>query len=81
MICLSDIYVFAIDVGKPENIGWADSMGNNGGVQTLESQLVEVGKMLSADVPVVLDFEAPIWVPHRNDFFEFNKARGGIENV
>ncbi len=77
---MATAYVLAIDVGKAENLGWADSEGNKGGHTTLEEQLAYAGAKLADGQPVALGFEAPIWVPLRDDLKTFNKSRGGVES-
>ncbi|MUM76882.1 hypothetical protein GKC30_04455 [Pseudodesulfovibrio sp. F-1] len=77
---MATAYVLAIDVGKAENLGWADSEGNRGGYTTLEEQLAYAGAKLADGQPVALGFEAPIWVPLRDDLTTFNKSRGDLES-
>ena len=77
---MATAYVLAIDVGKAENLGWADSEGNRGGYSTLKEQLAYAGAKLAEGKPVALGFEAPIWVPLRDELTTFNKSRGGVES-
>jgi hypothetical protein len=60
------ITVFAIDVGAPHkgNLGWANADGRTGG--DLDKCINEVNKVLPAG-PVALGFEAPLYVPVRDD--------------
>jgi len=71
--------IFAIDVGSPKNLGWANSRGGSGTYETLEAALQEVGKELSDGGSAAIGFEAPTWVPRRPNLLEINKSRGGVE--
>ncbi len=73
------VYVFCVDVGSPNNVGWADSEGNAGGPAAFEGALLNVSRRLQRGELVALGFEAPIWTPRRSEFARLTSSRGGAE--
>ena len=72
-------FTLAIDVGKPENVGWASSEhpttvhgGFDQAISFLAAHLKEEGR-------ATIGFEAPIWTPRRANLENITKARGGVE--
>ncbi|WP_146037371.1 hypothetical protein [Novosphingobium guangzhouense] len=70
--------VAAIDVGSALKMGWSTSTGLSGcGEPTI--LLDAIASAISADEPVAIGFEAPLWVPRRRPFPTMTANRGGIE--
>jgi hypothetical protein len=67
--------VAAIDIGKPSNIGWAIDQPAATGTN-LDRCVDELASALAAG-PVALGFEAPQFVPLRDDPMLLTKARPG----
>jgi hypothetical protein len=75
----SEPFTLTIDVGKPQNVGWASSDhptevhgGFDQAISRLAAHLNEEGR-------ATLGFEAPVWTPRRVNFDDITKARGGVE--
>jgi hypothetical protein len=67
--------VAVIDIGKPENIGWAiDDPAQDG--NDLDRCIDIVADALRSG-PVTLGFEAPMFVPYRTEWRKLTKARTG----
>jgi hypothetical protein len=66
--------IFVIDVGAPhkDNLGWANSDGRTG--TDLDKCIVTVNEAVTVG-PVALGFEAPLYVPVRDDPNSLLKAR------
>ena len=74
-------YVLCIDVGGPENIGWADANGGDGTGANLGEALDRLAEWLLTGRRVALGFEAPIWTPSRPDLAVITRNRGGVEKA
>lgn len=75
-----DIVVGAIDVGAPKNIGWAIVSGDDvehGG--DLDEFIAKFAKA-SAGKPSALGFEAPMFLPCRENWRDMTKQRNGDNN-
>jgi hypothetical protein len=74
-------FVLCIDVGGPENIGWANSDGDDGTGANLGEALDRLSEYLRDGGGVALGFEAPIWTPTRMEFARITARRGGVETT
>ncbi len=72
-----DIVVGAIDVGSPKNIGWAiiDSAGAQAG-QDLD-EFIELFAKAAENKPSALGFEAPLFIPCRDELSRITAQRSG----
>lgn len=73
--------VLCVDVGGPENIGWADGNGADGTGADLGLALDRLSDHLSNGGMVALGFEAPIWTPMRTSLARITSRRGGVETT
>jgi hypothetical protein len=81
----SRTFTLAIDVGKPENVGWASSEHPTevhvGFDQAIFDQAINrLAAHLQEDGRATIGFEAPIWTPRRATLNDITKARGGVES-
>lgn len=69
--------IAAIDIGSPkkENLGWAALPSQKTGKDIEE--LIELVTSHLPEGPVALGFEAPVWVPMRDDVTKLTNARKG----
>jgi hypothetical protein len=72
-------FTLAIDVGKPENVGWASSKHRGEVHGALDAAINQLAAHLKEDGRATIGFEAPVWTPRRANFNDFTKARGGVE--
>lgn len=70
--------VAAVDVGSPKNMGWATNRGTSG-CRRPDALLDEIAREIRTGAPVVIGFEAPLWVPRARDYDRMTSNRGGIE--
>lgn len=70
----SNIHIFVVDVGSPANdkLGWASSHGEKGG--DLDECIALINKALKIG-PVALGFEAPLYIPVRNELKKLSSRR------
>jgi hypothetical protein len=69
--------ILVIDVGKPENLGWANSNDESGGSETLAGAVDWLAATLREGGQAALGIEAPLWTPRRSDVRKITSARIG----
>ena len=70
--------VAVIDIGSPANVGWC-LLPDGLAIHDLGDLAGRIAKALETG-PCAVGFEAPMYVPYREDFRSLNKARGGERN-
>jgi hypothetical protein len=71
------LHVAVIDIGKLENIGWAVSGPSVCKKGRNLDQFIDALARAFAKGPLALGFEAPMYVPFRNDITQLDKCRAG----
>lgn len=71
------IVVGVIDVGAPRNIGWAVLLGNQLKTGNDLDEFIEFFAEMAKDRPAALGFEAPMFVPLRDELQNITKQRDG----
>jgi hypothetical protein len=74
-------FTLAIDIGKPENVGWASSEHPAEVNVGFEQAISRLAAHLQKDGRATIGFEAPIWTPRRANLNDITKARGGVESL
>ena len=72
-----DIVVGAIDVGKPANVGWAILVGDDVEHGTDLDEFIVRFADTSEGRPSALGFEAPLFLPCRDNWLDMTKQRDG----
>lgn len=73
---MNRLVIACVDVGKPNNVGWASLDGGSHRTGNDLHQLIKIlVTSLEARRPVALGFECPLYVPSRDDLATLNMAR------